>query len=140
VTCIQRMDSVKDKNKHPTILKVPDELWDKIKVIFPKEKPLRTVVGSRPIIPYRKVIDGILYVLGTLGCQWKMLPKEYGSGSTCHRRFQQWNRLHIFKKAWIKLLKIYDYCIGINCTWQSIDSISVKSPLGGDDCRTQSYH
>jgi transposase len=65
--------------------------------IFLKEKPLRTV-GSRPIVPYRKVIDGILYVLRT-GCQWKMLPKEYGSGSTCHhRRFQQWNGLDILKK------------------------------------------
>ena len=30
-----------------------------------------------------------------------------------------------------KLLKIYDYLIGIDWTWQSIDSISVKSPLGG---------
>jgi hypothetical protein len=29
-------------------------------------------------------------------------------------------------------LKIYDDCIGINRTWQSIiDSISIKSPLGG---------
>jgi transposase len=30
---------------------------------------------GRPIIPYRKVLDGMLYVLRT-GCQWKMLPKE----------------------------------------------------------------
>ncbi len=58
------MDSVKEENKHPTILKVPDELWDKIKNILPKEKHLRTVDG-RPIGPYRKVIDGILYVLRT---------------------------------------------------------------------------
>jgi transposase len=128
VTCIQRMDSVKEKIKHPIILKIPDELWNEIKNIFPKEKPLRTV--GRPIVPYRKVIDGILYVLRT-GCQWKMLPKEYGSGSICHRRFQKWNSLDIFKKGWIKLLEIYDDCIGINCTWQSIDIISVKSPLGG---------
>jgi transposase len=28
-------------------------------------------------------------------------------------------------------LKIYDREIGINWTWQSIDSISIKSPLGG---------
>jgi transposase len=68
-----------------------------------------------------------------------MLPKEYGSGSTCHRRFQKWNSLDIFKKVWTRLLKIYDDCIGINWTWQSIDSISIKSPLGGDDCRKQSY-
>jgi hypothetical protein len=54
----------KEENKHPTILKIPDELWDEIKSIFPKEKHLRTV-GGRPIIPYRKVIDGIIYVLRT---------------------------------------------------------------------------
>ncbi|HXT84176.1 MAG TPA: transposase [Verrucomicrobiae bacterium] len=54
-----------------------------IKNILPKEKPLRTV-GSRPIIPCRKVIDGIIYVVRTRGCQWKILPKDYGSGSTCH--------------------------------------------------------
>ena len=65
------------------------------------------------------------------GCQWKMLPKEHGSGSTCHRRFQEWNGMNIFKNIWIKLLKIYDGMIGINWTWQSIDSISIKSPLGG---------
>ncbi len=126
---IQRSASVHEKNKHPpTIIKIPDGLWDKIESILPKKKPLKTV--GRTIIPYRKVLDGILYVLRT-GCQWKMLPKEYGSGSTCHRRFQQWNSLDIFKKVWIKLLKIYDDLIGINWTWQSIDSISIKSPLGG---------
>jgi transposase len=87
VVFIQKKERTKEKNKHSTILNIPDELWNELKSIFPKEKPLKTVDG-RPIIPYRKVIDGIIYVLRT-GCQWKMLPKEYGSGSTCHhRRFQ----------------------------------------------------
>ena len=81
-------------------------------------------------LPYRKVLDGIFYILRT-GCQWKMLPKEYGSGSVCHRRFQEWNKLDVFKNAWINLLKVYDKEVGIKWTWQSIDSISVKSPLGG---------
>jgi transposase len=111
-----------------TITKISDELWDKICDIFPKEKP-RYAVG-RPIIPFRKVLDGILYVLRT-GCQWKMLPKEYGSGSTCHRRFQQWVQLDIFRKIWIKVLDEYDNKIGIKWIWQSLDSISIKSPLGG---------
>ena len=64
-------------------------------MILPKEKLSRTI--GRPDIPYRKVLDGILYVLRT-GCQWKMLPKEHGSGSTCHRRFQEWNKRGVFKK------------------------------------------
>ena len=63
MSSIQRRESVKEKNKHSTILKIPDELWDKVRSIIPKEKPLRTV--GRPSVPYRKVIDGILYVLRT---------------------------------------------------------------------------
>ena len=118
----------KSKNKH-TITKIPDKLWDTISHILPDEKPNNTI--GRPVIPFRKVMDGIVYVLRT-GCQWKMLPKEYGSGSsTCHRRFQQWIQLDIFKKLWIRLLKEYDNKKGIQWTWQSLDSISIKSPLGG---------
>ena len=131
MTCIQKEEEVRsDKyNNHRTIIRIPDKLWDDIRVLLPKENPFRTI--GRPIVPYRKVLDGILYVLRTC-CQWKMLPSEYGSGSTCHRRFQQWNKLDVFKKMWIRLLKIYNDAIGINWTWpQSIDSISIKSPLGG---------
>ncbi len=47
---------------------------------------------------------------------WKMLPKEYGSGITSHRRIQEWNKLDVFKKSWVKLLKIYDKEMGINWT------------------------
>ena len=113
----------------PTITKISDDLWDKISDLLPNEKPKNTV--GRPIIPFRKVLDGILYVLRT-GCQWKMLPSEFGSGSTCHRRrFQQWVQLGIFKKIWIRLLKEYDSKIGIKLIWQSMDSISIKSPLVG---------
>jgi len=98
--------------------------------LLPDKKPNNTI--GRPVVPFRKVMDGILYVLRT-GCQWKMLPKEYGSGSTCHRRFQQWVQLDIFKKIWMKLLEEYDDKRGIKLDWQSIDSISIKSPLGGHD-------
>jgi len=127
VICVQTKE---DKAKHPlpTIKKIPDELWDEFKKFLPKEKPPKIV--GRPIIPYKQVLDGILYALRT-GCQWKMLPKEYGSGSVCHRRFQEWNKLDIFKKARIKLLKNYDDKIDLNWAWQSLDSISIKSPLGG---------
>ena len=41
------------------------------------------------------------------------------------------NKLDVFRKTWIRLLKTYDNLIGIKWTWQSLDSISIKSPLGG---------
>ncbi len=50
-----------DKKDNRTIITIPDELWDEIKVILPREKPLKTV--GRPIVRYRKVPDGVLYIL-----------------------------------------------------------------------------
>jgi transposase len=121
------------KREHlpPTIKRIPDNVWNEVKHILPKEKPINTK-GHPAAVPFRKVLDGILFVLRT-GCQWKeMLPKEYGSGSTCHRRFQQWVRMGVFQKLWVKLLKICDDIRGINWRWwQSLDSASIKAPLGG---------
>ena len=94
------------KVKHlSTIRKIPDKLWNEIKIILPSEKPNNTI--GRPIVPFRKVLDGIVYVLRT-GCQWKMLPKEYGSCSTCHRRFQEWTEYKVFQRLWVRLLEVYD--------------------------------
>jgi len=60
-----------------------------------------------------------------------MLPKEYGSGSTCHRRFQQWILTKVFQRLWNRLLQVYDDVKGIGWKWQSLDSVSIKAPLGG---------
>ena len=119
---------VKSKKYLRTITTIPDNLWNEIKNILPDEKPENTI--GRPIVPYRKVFDGIVFVLRT-GCQWKMLPQEYGSGSTCHRRYQEWRESGLFDKLWTRLLKLYDFKIGIKWDWQSLDSIPIKSPLGG---------
>ena len=67
MTCIQKEEKarmVNNKTKHlPTIRMIPDKLWDKFEKILPKEKPLKTV--GRPVVPYRKALDGIFYVLRT---------------------------------------------------------------------------
>ena len=116
------------KKDNCTLLKIPEELWDEKSKILSKWKLSKTV--GRPITPFRKVMDGIVYVLRT-GCQRKMLSSEYGSGSTCHSWFQQWVELDIFKKIWARLLQPYDNKQVVKWTWQSLDSISIKSPLGG---------
>jgi transposase len=49
------------KKKHfPTIRKIPDDLWDEIRLILPPEKSNKSI--GRPVVPFRKVLDGILYV------------------------------------------------------------------------------
>jgi len=113
-----------------TLWRVPDELWTLICPLLPPEKPSGTV--GRPIVPYRTVLNGILYVLRT-GCQWKAVPKEFGSGSTCHARFQEWVQRGVFRQTWALLLRRYDDLRGIQWTWQAVDSKSVPAPLGGED-------
>ncbi len=117
------------KKSMPTIWHIPDDLWEEFKLVLPPEKPARTV--GRPAVPFRKVLNGILYVLRT-GCQWKNVSKEFGSGSTCHARFQEWIGIGVFEKVWKRLLEIYDELKGIGWDWQSIDSVTVKASSGID--------
>lgn len=43
----------------PTIWHIPDDLWKKIAPLLGKEK--RAGTPGRPCVPYRMVLDGILY-------------------------------------------------------------------------------
>jgi hypothetical protein len=54
---------LKSKKYLRTIIHIPDDLWNEIKNILPDEKPENTI--GRPIVPYRKVFDGIVFVLRT---------------------------------------------------------------------------
>jgi transposase len=112
----------------PTVWRIPDDLWVKIQPLLPPEKLPGT--PGRPAVPFRKVLDGILYVLRT-GCQWKAVPKEFGSGSTCHKRFQEWERMGVFAKLWEIVISEYDELRGIRWQFQALDSMTVKAPLGG---------
>ena len=119
---------LKTRQRLGTIWRLPDDLWTELQPLLPPEKPPGT--PGRPVVPFRQVMDGILYVLRT-GCQWKALPQEFGSGSTCHRRFQAWVAGGVFERLWAKLLIRYDDLRSIQWRWQALDTIMVKAPLGG---------
>ncbi|EMN02491.1 transposase, IS4 family [Leptospira noguchii str. 2007001578] len=80
--------------------------------------------------PARVVMTGIIYRMKT-GCQWRAIPNEFGSGQTCHRRFQEWERAGVFKKIYKRILKYYDVKNKIAWTWASMDSAMVKAPKRG---------
>jgi transposase len=107
---------------------IPDELWWRIEHLIPVEaaKPY----GGRPRIDDRRIMTGILYRLRT-GCQWQALPKEFGSGPTCHRRFQEWERAGVFARIFKELVRYYDGRRGIQWQWTALDSATVKAPKGG---------
>jgi transposase len=108
---------------------LPDAVWERVKLCIPN-RPRDKHIGGRPSIPDRVVMSGILYRLRT-GCQWDALPSEFGSGTTCYRRFVAWQRAGVFKLLHLEMLLYYDQEVGIDWAWASLDSVAVKAPKGG---------
>jgi len=114
--------------------RVPDELWERIEPLLPKERPHPK--GGRPWMPARQAMDAVFYVLRT-GCQWKALPRSVGAGSTVHDRFQAWREAGLFRKLWRAGLIQFDANVGIDWEWQAMDGAMTKAPLGGGKNRRQ---
>ena len=108
---------------------ISDELWTRVAVWIPKRKQKNTLAG-RPMISDRVVMQGIIYRLRT-GCQWDAIPAEFGSRSTCYRRFVEWNKAGVFYMMWVEALLLYDDSRAIAWKWSSLDSASIKAPKGG---------
>jgi len=113
---------------------VSDELWAKVEPLIPKWKRprgrryrRRPGGGRKPLAP-RRVFEAIVYVLRT-GCQWKALPKVFGSASAVHKYFLTWKGQKVFVKLWRQGLAEYDELEGIAWRWQSVDGALIKAPL-----------
>jgi putative transposase len=117
-----------DPAAEPMIWVMPDAWGEECRRLLPREKAPGT--PGQPAVPLRRVLDGVLYVLRT-GCQWKAVPRVFSSGSTCHRRFQQWAQDGTWERLWREQLVWYDVEHGIGWEWQAADSATVPSPLGG---------
>jgi hypothetical protein len=58
------------------------------------------------------------------------LPRErFGSASSIHKRFLQWEKAGVFQALWQAGLAEYDEMEGIAWRWQSIDGALFKAPL-----------
>ena len=61
-----------------------DAQWEMLKPLLPA--PAKR---GRPPTSHRQVIDAIFYNLRT-GCQWRLLPKDFGPWETIYGRFRKW--------------------------------------------------
>jgi putative transposase len=97
---------------------VSDTFWKKVEPLIPVwERPAgrkyrRRPGGGRKPMPPRQIFSVIVYVL-RIGCQWKALPREFGSASAAHKHFQRWQRANFFLALWRAGLAEYDEMEGI---------------------------
>lgn len=73
---------------YPTDL--TDEQWQLIKPHLPPTKS-GTRKGGRPPADLRQVVNGLMYFARS-GCQWRMLPRDFGPWPTVHHYYRLWRR------------------------------------------------
>src|SRR5215210_4270068 len=112
-----------------TTATVPDELWEVIEPLLPRERPKPK--GGRPRVPDRAALGGILFVLRT-GTPWRLLPAELGCGSgpTCWRRLRAWQAGGVWERLHARLLNWLGDAAAIDWSRASLDSLSVRAKRG----------
>ena len=83
---------------------VPDELWGLVEPLLPRRER-RFRYPGRKRFPDREALSGSLFVLH-IGVAWQQLPAElgFGSGVTCWRRLDEWQRAGVWKQPHLLLL------------------------------------
>ena len=77
-------------------------------------------------------LNGIFYVLKT-GCQWRMLPKEYGHWNKVYSQFKRWRNTDIFNNILMALNQKVRIKAGRDATpsLMIIDTQSIKTVQKG---------
>jgi transposase len=77
-----------DGTIYPTDL--TDEQWALIEPHIPPTKS-GTRRGGRPPTDRRLIVNALMYFARS-GCQWRMLPREFGPWPTVHHYYRLWRR------------------------------------------------
>jgi transposase len=109
-------------------MELTNEQWQRIAKFIPKPKAQPGKSGRPPQNP-RDVLNGILWILRT-GTQWADLPARYPPRSTCHRYFQQWNKLGVFARILTALAKDLKKRGGIDLSEGFIDDSFAPAKKG----------
>jgi transposase len=109
---------------------VSDELWELVEPLLPK-KERRFRYPGRKRFPDRLALQGILFVLHT-GIAWTHLPRElgFGSGVTCWRRLDEWQRAGVWERLHLLLLSRLRAAGELEWSRAVVDSSQIQAKKG----------
>jgi transposase len=79
---------------------VTDAQWDLLQSLLPERAWHPGGRGRPPSCDVRRILNGILY-LNKTGCQWRMIPQEFGNWSTIYGYCKRWRRAAV----WARLME-----------------------------------
>jgi transposase len=111
---------------------IDDQLRALIEPLIPSAKPRRLRFAGRLPLSDRQVLEGIMFVLRT-GIRWSALPKElgYGSGMSCWRRLDAWQRAGVWDRLHQILLSQLRTAGAIDWSRCIVDSSSIRAVGAG---------
>jgi putative transposase len=117
------------KRYYPTDL--TEAQWALLFPLFPPRK-WRPGGPGRPPCDLRRVFNGILYLLKT-GCQWRMLPPDFGKWNTIYTYFSRWRRTGVWARLMAALRRLERQRQGRppEPSAGSIDSQSIRTATQG---------
>lgn len=109
---------------------VSDELWELVEPLLPRRER-RFRYPGRKRFPDREALCGILFVLHT-GIAWQQLPAElgFGSGVTCWRRLDEWQRAGVWEQLHALLLSRLRAAGEIEWARAVVDSSQIQAKKG----------
>nr|WP_181012470.1 MULTISPECIES: IS5 family transposase [unclassified Streptomyces] len=110
---------------------VDDELWALIEPLLPPW-PERSP-GPRPVSD-RRCLQGVLFVLYN-DIAWQLLPLElgFGSGQTCWRRLDRWQKAGVFDQLHRVLLAELNAAGNLDWSRACVDGSHIRAKKGGAD-------
>ncbi|MFJ8846677.1 transposase [Streptomyces cyaneofuscatus] len=108
-----------------------DDLWALIEPLlqpWPERSP-----GPRPV-PDRLCLQGILFVPYS-DIAWQLLPLElgFGSGQTCWRRLDRWQKAGVFDRLHRVLLAELNAASELDWSRACVDGSHIRAKKGGPD-------
>lgn len=80
----------------------------------------------------RRFIEGVWYVLRT-GCQWRLLPADYGHWRQAHRRYKAWSEREIWMALMKSVSEIDEQAVMIDATIVRAHSCAAGYEKGGNE-------